>query len=264
MVNRVRATLANIRADSRDISFYFKKKKGVARLSDYGTTDIIVPDRGISINMVLVTGEEDAADVTGRTDRMFRIERADAEVHDMKVSLRATKHDLLFKVLNPIITRQVKKAVERALSERLRMLLVTIDEQVTIIARQAAETSTEVSRGLRESAVEARRNFKERAKRSLQQQQEMMRSVRGDSSTAPATAEAAAAVTARGGGTMVGGDTMESRRGRDTGDIDDTGDRPDTRETLDSPQPSANVSQSPLPAKKDRGGRFEQGIIYEM
>jgi len=151
--HRISLTISTIHADARDIAFYYKKKSGVARLSDYGTADIAIPDRGVSIHITLVTGDEAARNDRGdNIDKLFRIERAEAEVHEMKIWLKGTKHDLLYKVLNPILTRTAKKQVERALSERLRGLLVRIDEQLVVVARQAASAAADAARASKQTA----------------------------------------------------------------------------------------------------------------
>lgn len=151
--HRIHLTISTIRADARDITFYYKKKSGVARLSDYGTADVAVPDRGISIHITLVTGDEKARnDKGGNTDRIFRIERAEAEVHELKLWLKGAKHDLLYKVLNPVLTRTAKKQIERALSERLHGLLVRINEQLVVVARQTANAVTDAAQATKETA----------------------------------------------------------------------------------------------------------------
>jgi len=150
ITNHVNISLTEIRADSRDVSFYFKKKTGVVQLSDYGTFDIIIPDKGLSIYLTLVTTE----DGSELKDHAFRIERADAEVNKLKLNVRATKHDILFKVLNPVITRQAKKAVEGALSERLQNLLGKIDEQLVVIGRKTAEAGNKAQTTLSSKARE--------------------------------------------------------------------------------------------------------------
>jgi len=170
--HRISITISTIRADARDIAFYYKKKSGMARLSDYGTADVAIPDRGISIHITLVTGDESARNDAGiETDRVFRIERAEAEVHEMKIWLKGTKHDLLYKVLNPILTRTAKKQVERALSERLRTLLVRINEQFVVVARQTANAASEavrVSKQTAHNAAQQARNTAQQAKFKVQ------------------------------------------------------------------------------------------------
>jgi len=136
--NRVGVNLTSIRADARDIAFYFKKKTGVARLSDYGTLDMIIPDRGISLHIALSTND--------RSDRVFAVERAEAEIHELKLNLRAEKHDILFKVLNPVITRTARRNIEKVVSEKLRALLEKINEQLMVMAKQAKESAKETAK----------------------------------------------------------------------------------------------------------------------
>jgi hypothetical protein len=121
--NQVSIQMSHVRADARDFSFDFRKKSGI-KVHDSGYADLHIPDRGLDVTMIVRnSGQQSKANV-------MEVVKVQCKLHDLKLRMRDTKHDTLYKVLSPIINTAVKKNAEKAIAEQLKKVLIRMDSRV--------------------------------------------------------------------------------------------------------------------------------------
>ncbi|TFK64315.1 hypothetical protein BDN72DRAFT_846705 [Pluteus cervinus] len=121
--HRFTLTLGQIQADMRDVAFYFKKKSGLPRLSDSGLADVIMGGEGMKIIVGLASAQKDRSSV-------FHVEDVYVKVDQVKIAIRDSKHDLLYKTLRPLMTGLVKRQIQKAVSDMIRTGFEYIDGQL--------------------------------------------------------------------------------------------------------------------------------------
>jgi len=112
--HRVTIKLTQMLADMKDVAFYYRKKGGLGRMTDSGLADVKIGGQGMSAVVTLNGSASDA-------HSMFKVQDVHVKVHELKFTIRDSKHDLLYKTVKPIAKRAIKKQIEKAMADMLRM-----------------------------------------------------------------------------------------------------------------------------------------------
>ncbi|KIK80530.1 hypothetical protein PAXRUDRAFT_833465 [Paxillus rubicundulus Ve08.2h10] len=133
-------TFAQIQADMRDVSFYFRKKGGFPKVADSGVADVVLGGSGVTATVHLVSAGNDRSSV-------FKVRDVHVKVGSLKFSIRESKHDLLYKTLKPLATGLVKKQIQKAIAGAIRTGLEYVDGQlVSVRDRMEEAKGDEVNR----------------------------------------------------------------------------------------------------------------------
>jgi hypothetical protein len=120
--NQASIQLSHVRADARDVQFDFRKKSGI-KVHDSGLADIHIPARGLDVTMVVRNSKPNS------NSNVIDVVKVQCKLHELKLRMRETKHDTLYKVLSPIINTAFKKNAEKAIAEELKKVLIRMDQR---------------------------------------------------------------------------------------------------------------------------------------
>ncbi|ORX99372.1 hypothetical protein K493DRAFT_299406 [Basidiobolus meristosporus CBS 931.73] len=127
--NNVYIKFANIQVEAKNMAFYYKKKT-FPWMTDVGYIDLTMPDDGITMDMTLNTTP--APDpVTGR-NHVYEVKQVETSVKELKLTVHNSKHDILYKLLSPIINSKVRQIIEEQVSIRAHETMMKIEEQIPI------------------------------------------------------------------------------------------------------------------------------------
>ena len=125
-------TFSHIQADLRDVAFYFRRKASF-KITDSGLADIVLGGTGLT-----VTAHIRSAPSSDHSS-VFNVKSVSATVGDVKVAIRDSKHDLLYKTLKPLMMGLVKKQIKRAVEDGVRTALEYVDGQLVGVQNRMAE-----------------------------------------------------------------------------------------------------------------------------
>ncbi|ORZ35293.1 hypothetical protein BCR44DRAFT_23850 [Catenaria anguillulae PL171] len=114
-----------IQADIRDISWYYRKRSGFPKVTDWGVMDLAITGEGISAKVMFEYDRHGAA----QTLIPLRVR---ADVDEIRINLHHTKHDLLFKLAGPIIKSTIRKALITNIEQTILSYLLSVDRSVTM------------------------------------------------------------------------------------------------------------------------------------
>ncbi|EST07143.1 Protein of unknown function DUF4449 [Kalmanozyma brasiliensis GHG001] len=120
-------TLHQIQTDMRDVHFFFKKKMGFPKLNERGTADVFLGGKGLTVTVHL---EAENAPRGRKARHIFTVKQVVAKVDKLKFAIRDSKHDTLIKVLRPLATGIIKKAISKAAEQGIRNGLEDLDRQL--------------------------------------------------------------------------------------------------------------------------------------
>ncbi|ORX99371.1 hypothetical protein K493DRAFT_299405 [Basidiobolus meristosporus CBS 931.73] len=125
--NNVYIKFANIQVEAKNMAFYYKKKT-FPKMTDVGYIDLTMPDDGITMDMTLNTTP--APDpVTGR-NHVYEVKQVGTSAKDLKLKIHNSKHDVLYKLLSPIINSKVRKIIEEQVPIKVHETMMKIEEQL--------------------------------------------------------------------------------------------------------------------------------------
>ncbi|KAG2182060.1 hypothetical protein INT43_006986 [Umbelopsis isabellina] len=154
--NLVTIQLSHVRADARDVQFDFRKKKTI-KVHDSGLIDMHIPDRGLDITMVVRnSGANTSANV-------MEVVKVQCKLHEIKLKMRDTKHDMLYKILSPVINTVVKKQAEKNIAEQLKKVLIRMDQRVGVLQEKAQVKAQEKKEQAQVKAQQAKDQAQEQA-----------------------------------------------------------------------------------------------------
>ena len=138
--HEVELTFGQIQADIRDVAFYFRKKTGLPKFKDSGLADFTLGGEGVTVDIKLASSTKDHTSV-------FKVKSVNAKVASLKLSIRDSKHDLLYKTMKPIATALVKRQIRKAIEDGVRTGLEYVDGQLVGVRDRMAEAKSEEERG---------------------------------------------------------------------------------------------------------------------
>ncbi|KAF8970185.1 hypothetical protein BDZ97DRAFT_1914873 [Flammula alnicola] len=107
--HRIKLTaLEQMKADMRDVAFYYHKKSGIPKLKDSGIADVLLGGEGLSV---------------AHPASLFKVHDVHVKVNTLKFAIRDSNHDFLYETLRPLATSLIKKQIQRAIKDMLRTVL---------------------------------------------------------------------------------------------------------------------------------------------
>merc|ERR1711953_1551613 len=107
--NSIAIELSKIRAHLTSINFFVDKKTGFPKITERGLADIDMGGKGLSLKIEVVPRMvKDGNNVHS----VFHAKTVGCTIGKLKIHLRETSHDTLFKILSPIINKVAKKKIE--------------------------------------------------------------------------------------------------------------------------------------------------------
>ena len=106
--------ISKIRAHLTSVNFFIHKKSGFPKIMDRGLADIDLIRNGLSLVIEIVpkfikNGNE--------VHSVFETKTVRCSIDKLKIHLRETSHDTLYKVLSPVINMAAKKKIENGISD---------------------------------------------------------------------------------------------------------------------------------------------------
>lgn len=113
--------LSGIQCDLRDVSYYIKKKTGFPSLTDIGVADFFLGGAGLGIRLHLSTAS--------KHDRshFFKCEKVDITISNLSVSLKQSRHKLLFSILKPLLLQIMRPVIQKIAAKQVQDYFATMD-----------------------------------------------------------------------------------------------------------------------------------------
>ncbi|CAG8458314.1 18858_t:CDS:2 [Racocetra persica] len=127
--------ISKLRADARNIAFYYWKKGGLITMRDVGLVDFAIPTDGLQYHMKICL--ELPSENTQFAQ--FHILEADTNITELKIRLHDTKHDFLYMLLTPLVEKHLKRQVENAITEYMKKAITFIQETICRVQAQVGE-----------------------------------------------------------------------------------------------------------------------------
>ncbi|KAL7411789.1 hypothetical protein BDY24DRAFT_121689 [Mrakia frigida] len=139
--HQIHLHFSQVQADLRDVGFFLKKKTGFPKIQDSGLADVLMAGEGLSVAVVLLA-------TSGRTDSVFEVKSVHAKVGTLKIAIRGTKKDWLYKLFSSTASGLIKKAIGKAVEQSVRTSLGYIDQQLVGVRNRMdeAKDSDELTR----------------------------------------------------------------------------------------------------------------------
>nr|CAG8435117.1 12369_t:CDS:2 [Entrophospora candida] len=118
--------VSKIRADARNIAFYYKKKKGVINMNDLGLVDFSIPHNGLKFHLKLLL----EAPTKDHPNLRFNVLEADTTIESLKLRIHQSKHDVLYKILTPLAQNKIKKQLEVTITEKLKDAVQLLQDSI--------------------------------------------------------------------------------------------------------------------------------------
>ncbi|KAJ1924704.1 hypothetical protein IWQ60_005024 [Tieghemiomyces parasiticus] len=139
--------IRNVVCTAHNVVFYFKKKTGFPKLSDAGYADLEMNEnKGLDLHVVVRVGNQESP------DRALRVVKVETRLRSLKLNLHGTKHDVMYKMLGPIINSSVRRRVQKALNQSIRDFVAQVDTRMVQTARVARAQAVQSGGALRDSA----------------------------------------------------------------------------------------------------------------
>lgn len=127
--------VSKIRADARNIAFYYKKKKGVINMNDLGLVDFSIPNNGLRFYLKLLV----EAPTKDHPNLRFNVLEADTTIETLKLRIHQSKHDVLYKILTPLAQGKIKKQLEATITEKLKEAVQLLQDSIQRLQVQVSK-----------------------------------------------------------------------------------------------------------------------------
>ena len=126
----IRIRVTNIKAHIRSVRFYFKRfDSRVRSKSVSGIADInIAGSHGMEIEVAL------APRILGGSERvfsLFEVQSSTCSISKLKIRLRDTSHDKLYKILSPLINKVATKKLEESIGQYVALYVSKLNSVTT-------------------------------------------------------------------------------------------------------------------------------------
>ncbi|CAJ0641231.1 17119_t:CDS:2 [Entrophospora sp. SA101] len=127
--------VSKIRADARNIAFYYKKKKGVINMNDLGLVDFSIPNNGLRFYLKLLL----EAPTKDHPNLRFNVLEAETTIESLKLRIHQSKHDVLYKILTPLAQNKIKKQLEATITEKLKEAVQLLQDSIQRLQVQVSK-----------------------------------------------------------------------------------------------------------------------------
>ncbi|KAI8333214.1 hypothetical protein BD560DRAFT_306242, partial [Blakeslea trispora] len=123
-VQSMHIDMAGIQTVMEDVIFYYKKKSGFPRLTDSGVVSLRTDGEGLRLMMVVTSNYADQK-------HTFRLEQCQCVIDKLFINVKHSKHNMLYKVLNPVLTGIVKRQMAKSIETKMHTLFEEGDKKIT-------------------------------------------------------------------------------------------------------------------------------------
>ncbi|CAI2183236.1 12595_t:CDS:2 [Funneliformis geosporum] len=127
--------ISKLRADARNIAFYYKKKKGLINMMDVGLVDFSIPKNGLTIKVKLLLNLP--SDSNPSLD--IKVLEADTTIDSLTLKLHDTKHDFLYILLTPLVEKRLKKQLANMVTDKVIKFFNYVKDSITNLQSQVGE-----------------------------------------------------------------------------------------------------------------------------
>jgi hypothetical protein len=127
--------ISKLRADARNIAFYYKKKKGLINMMDVGLVDFSIPRNGLTIKLKVSLNLPNQE----RPSLEIKVLEADSYIDDLKIKLHDTKHDFLYMFLTPLVEKRLKRQLANMVTEKLIKTVNYVKDNITRLQSQVSD-----------------------------------------------------------------------------------------------------------------------------
>jgi len=132
--HELRLSLQQIQADMHDVGFAITKKTGFPKFHDSGLSDVKITGKGISVDVILAAGTSERHDV-------FKVKSVKAKIDNLKWTIRESRHQMLYKIVKPLVNGVIKKGIEKAIEEAIEKALEQVNYQLVEIRDRLNEAA---------------------------------------------------------------------------------------------------------------------------
>ena len=127
--------ISKIRAHLTSVNFFVDKKTGFPKITERGLADIDMGGKGLSLKIEVVPRMvKDGNNVHS----VFHAKTVGCTIGKLKIHLRETSHDTLFKILSPIINKVAKKKIEVGICNYIQDTMNNLNGTASTKATQRA------------------------------------------------------------------------------------------------------------------------------
>ncbi|KAI8048946.1 uncharacterized protein B0P05DRAFT_575954 [Gilbertella persicaria] len=116
--------MSGIQTSMDDVVFYYKRKVGFPRLSDSGVVSLHTGGDGLKISMVIASSSVDQK-------HTFRLDKCYCHIDKLNVKVHHSKHNMLYKVMSPLLTGIVKRQMAKSIETKLQDIFEKGDAKIT-------------------------------------------------------------------------------------------------------------------------------------
>ncbi|OAD78377.1 hypothetical protein PHYBLDRAFT_107123, partial [Phycomyces blakesleeanus NRRL 1555(-)] len=107
--------MSEIQAVIEDVVFSYNKKSGFPKLSDRGIAALEIGGKGIDVSLKLTS--------TNDPKHMYKVNSCRCRIDNLKVTVKDSNHDLMYKAMHPMVIGIVRKQIARAIENKIIELL---------------------------------------------------------------------------------------------------------------------------------------------
>lgn len=116
--------MTGIQTTMHDVIFYYKRKTGFPRMSDSGVVSLTTGGSGLRISMRITSSSWDQY-------HTFKVDQCHAHIDKLDIKVSSCKHNIMYKVFNPVLTGIVKRQMCKTIEKKMITLFETGDEKLT-------------------------------------------------------------------------------------------------------------------------------------
>jgi len=136
VVNTATMEMSKLRADARNIAFFYKKKGGLITMKDVGLVDFAIPSDGLRICLKLLLNMPSEKEPSLR----LSVLEAETEISELRIRLHDTRHDFLYVFLTPLVEKRLKRQLENIITENAKKSVEFVQESLNRLQAKASET----------------------------------------------------------------------------------------------------------------------------
>ena len=123
--------IAGIQMDLRNVSYHIKRKQGFPSISDTGVANIFLGGEGFTSRLKLSSADKQDA------QNLFKADKVDVDLKNLKMKLVESKHKLLFNLVNPILIRVLRPVLKKVVEKTIRDQLHDLDKSLFQVKKEA-------------------------------------------------------------------------------------------------------------------------------
>jgi len=131
--NKIVLEISNVTASARDVAWLLYKHTGLIKAGDVGLADFDITSPGLTVKVVLSPTPTATAGGPDQA-RILHIDQITTTLNNLSLRLHDSHHDILYKLLKPVIQAKAKKGIEDAVKNTLKDGIFKLDAQMASAA----------------------------------------------------------------------------------------------------------------------------------